>query len=224
VSAVLFFIAAIGAITGAFGVVMLRNPFYSVLALAFHLVSLAALFLLLRAEFVAAAQVIVYAGAVMVLYVFVVAYVGGGEQLESRGALRVLGPLFALAVAIELCIAMLGAGLKGVNSKGAAYVPGFGSPRLVGQLFLTKFLFPFEIASILLLVAAVGAVVLARRRRGLAPDEEFERQLRVPRPAWTGTMAEAGGIRVPFHDDQPGPGGVPVATPAGERSEHEGGW
>jgi len=224
VSAVLFFIAALGAITGAFGVVMLRNPFYSVLALAFHLVSLAALFLLLRAEFVAAAQVIVYAGAVMVLYVFVVAYVGGGEQLESRGALRVLGPLFALAVAIELCIAMLGAGLKGVNSKGAAYVPGFGSPRSIGQLFLTKFLFPFEIASILLLVAAVGAVVLARRRRGLAPDEEFERRLRVPRPAWTGTMAEAGGIRVPFHDDQPGPGGVPVATPSGIRSGHEGGW
>ena len=64
---------------------MLRNPFYSVLALAFHLVSLAALFLLLRAEFVAAAQVIVYAGAVMVLYVFVVAYVGGGEQLASGG-------------------------------------------------------------------------------------------------------------------------------------------
>jgi NADH:ubiquinone oxidoreductase subunit 6 (subunit J) len=224
VSAVLFFIAALGAITGAFGVVMLRNPFYSVLALAFHLVSLAALFLLLRAEFVAAAQVIVYAGAVMVLYVFVVAYVGGGEQLESRGALRVLGPLFALAVAIELCIAMLGAGLKGVNSKGAAYVPGFGSPRSIGQLFLTKFLFPFEIASILLLVAAVGAVVLARRRRGLAPDEEFERRLRVPRPAWTGTMAEAGGIRVPFHDDQPGAGGVPVAMPSGERSDHEGGW
>ena len=89
-SAVLFFIAAIGAITGAFGVVLLRNPFYSVLALAFHLVSLAALFLLLRAEFVAAAQVIVYAGAVMVLYVFVVAYIGGGEQLTTRR--RAAGP------------------------------------------------------------------------------------------------------------------------------------
>ena len=75
----LFFIAAIGAIVGAVGVVSLQNPFYSVLALVFHLLSLAALFLLLRAEFVAAAQVIVYAGAVMVLYVFVVAYVGGME-------------------------------------------------------------------------------------------------------------------------------------------------
>ena len=81
---VLFFIAAIGAVAGAVGVITLRNPFFSVLALVFHLLSLAALFLLLRAEFVAAAQVIVYAGAVMVLYVFVVAYVGGAEAPQIR--------------------------------------------------------------------------------------------------------------------------------------------
>jgi NADH-quinone oxidoreductase subunit J len=68
----LFFLAAIGAIAGAIGVVVLRNPFYSVLALVSHLLALAVLFLLLQAEFVAAAQVVVYAGAVMVLYVFVV--------------------------------------------------------------------------------------------------------------------------------------------------------
>ena len=76
-------------IAGAVGVVVLRNPFYCVLALVAHLVSLAVLFLLLRAEFVAAVQVVVYAGAVMVLYVFVVAYVGGeadslGERLRSE--------------------------------------------------------------------------------------------------------------------------------------------
>ncbi|HEX5225165.1 MAG TPA: NADH-quinone oxidoreductase subunit J, partial [Solirubrobacteraceae bacterium] len=84
-SAVLFFIAAIGAITGAVGVVMLRNPFYAVLALVAHLISLAILFLLLRAEFVAAVQVVVYAGAVMVLYVFVVAYVGGESDRSKIG-------------------------------------------------------------------------------------------------------------------------------------------
>src|SRR3954454_20088661 len=77
---VFFFLAAIGAIAGAVGVVSVHNPFYAVLALVSHLLSLAALFLLLRAEFVAAAQVVVYAGAVMVLYVFVVAYVGGGPD------------------------------------------------------------------------------------------------------------------------------------------------
>jgi NADH:ubiquinone oxidoreductase subunit 6 (subunit J) len=160
-----------------------------------HLLALALLFLLLRAEFVAAAQVIVYAGAVMVLYVFVVAYVGGGEELAAGTALRILGPLFALALAIELCIAILGSALKGISSKGAPYVLGFGTPRHIGTLFLTKYLFPFEVASLLLMVAAIGAVVLARRRRGLEPDEELELRVRAPRPAYTGTMAEGAGVR-----------------------------
>jgi len=170
-SAVLFFIAAIGAIAGAIGVVTLSNPFYSVLSLVAHLICLAVLFLLLRAEFVAAAQVIVYAGAVMVLYVFVVAYVGGGDEPLTSGntALKVLGPLFALALAIELCIACLGTALEGISGKGAPYVLGFGTPAHIGQLFLTTYLFPFEVASLLLLVAAVGAVILARRRAGV-PD------------------------------------------------------
>ena len=83
-SAILFFIAGFGVIAGAVGVVVLRDPFYSVLALVGHLISLAVLFLLLRAEFVAAAQVVVYAGAVMVLYVFVVAYVGGASDPSRR--------------------------------------------------------------------------------------------------------------------------------------------
>jgi NADH:ubiquinone oxidoreductase subunit 6 (subunit J) len=223
-SAVLFFIAAIGAISGAIGVVLLRNPFYSVLSLAFHLVSLAALFLLLRAEFVAAAQVVVYAGAVMVLYVFVVAYVGGGEQLSSGAVLRVLGPLFALALAVELCIAMLGAGLSGVSSDGAPYVPGFGTPKHIGTLFLTKYLFPFELASILLLVAAVGAVVLARRRRGLEPDEQTAFRIDAPRPAYTGTMAEAAGVRPRAGDEPITPEAEPVGTTTGDPTRQEGGW
>jgi NADH-quinone oxidoreductase subunit J len=196
-SQVLFFIAAIGALGGAIGVVVIRNPFYSVLALVFHLISLAALFLLLRAEFVAAAQVIVYAGAVMVLYVFVVAYIGGSDEPLSAGptALKILGPLFALALAIELCIAMLGTALKGITGKGAPYISGFGTPAHIGKLFLTTYLFPFEVASLLLLVSAIGAVVLARRRRGLEPDEAFERQIHGARSPFTGTMAEAAGSR-----------------------------
>lgn len=195
-SVALFFLAAIGAISGALGVVMLRNPFYGVLALAFHLVCLAGLFLLLRAEFVAFVQVVVYAGAVMVLYVFVVAYVGGGQQQPSGAVLRLLGPLFAIGLAVELSIAMLGSALKGVHGQGAPYIPGFGNPAHIGKLLLTTYLFPFEAASILLLVAAVGAVVLARRRRGLE-DTEPAREIRVsaPRPAYTGTMAEAAGVR-----------------------------
>ena len=210
-SAVVFFIAAIGAVAGAIGVVMLRNQFYSVLALVFHLVSLAALFLLLRAEFVAAAQVIVYAGAVMVLYLFVVAYVGGGEETATRSGLRIIGPLLAVALAVELFVAVLGTALKGISGKGAPYVPGFGTPEQIGKLFLTKYLFPFEVASLLLLVAAIGAIVLARRRRGLEPDPELEARYHPPRPAWTGTMAEAGGL-THLEDRQGRTEGEPVGS------------
>ena len=168
-SEVLFFIAAIGAVCGAIGVVIVRNPFYAVLALVFHLLSLAALFLLLQAQFVAAAQVVVYAGAVMVLYLFVVAYIGGADEplRPESGAIAFLGPVFAFCVAVELCIAFIASGLDALDSGGPDVAAGFGSPGAIGELLLTNFLIQFEAASFLLLIAAIGAVVLARRRRGL---------------------------------------------------------
>ena len=166
---ILFWVAAVGALAGAFGVVLLRNPFYSVLALVSHLVALAVLFLLLHSEFVAAAQVVVYAGAVMVLYLFVVAYIGGADQPlgPEAGAVARIGPLFALALLVEVGLAVVGSGLEAIDSRGAEVTPGFGSPEAVGAALLARFLIPFEVASFLLLVAAVGAVVLAQRRRGL---------------------------------------------------------
>jgi NADH-quinone oxidoreductase subunit J len=227
-SSILFFIAAVGVIAGAVGVVTLSNPFYSVLALVGHLLSLAVLFLLLRAEFVAAAQVVVYAGAVMVLYVFVVAYVGDVEQsldggvtrrARSRGAdgRKLSGALFAGALLVELLIALLGSGLKAVEGNGAPYAPGpraFGTPAYIGNLLLTRFLLVFEAASLLLLVAAVGGVVLARRRGGLDEDEDGRDRLTpldILRPRGTGTMVE--GVEglalahargaVDFEDDPP---------------------
>jgi NADH-quinone oxidoreductase subunit J len=207
VSAVLFFIAAIGVITGAVGVVVLRDAFYCVLALVVHLVSLAVLFLLLRAEFVAAVQVVVYAGAVMVLYVFVVAYVGGesdalGERLRGPGpigsGLRLGAAIIGGALLVELLIALLGTGLEAIQGHGAGYVPGprtYGTPAYIGKLLLTRFLLAFEIASFLLLIAAVGGVVLARRRGGIGEEDEHEAltPLEMIRPADTGTMAEGVG-------------------------------
>jgi NADH-quinone oxidoreductase subunit J len=208
-SQVLFFVAAIGVISGAVGVVMLRNPFYSVLALVAHLLSLAVLFLLLRAEFVAAIQVVIYAGAVMVLYVFVVAYVGDqtqplGERIGAPGAigakLRLGGAIAAGALLVELLIALLGTGLHAIDGKGAGYAPGpeaFGTPAYIGKLLLTRFLLAFEVASFLLLIAAVGGVVLARRRHGV--DEDEQEDVLVPmdllRPGAAGTMAEGVGRR-----------------------------
>lgn len=167
---VVFFVAAAGAIGGAIGTIAMRNPFYSVLSLVGHLLSLSVLFLLLHAEFVAAAQVIVYAGAVMVLYVFVVAYVGGSEEplTPSRGrSLRRLSMLFGCVLLVELFITIFGSGLKALDTSGAHIPVTFGQPSEIGALFLTKFLLAFELASLLLLVAAIGAVVLARRREGL---------------------------------------------------------
>jgi NADH-quinone oxidoreductase subunit J len=205
VSAVLFFIAAAGAIAGATGVVVLRDPFYSVLALVGHLLSLAVLFLLLRAEFVAAAQVVVYAGAVMVLYVFVVAYVGdSGSSLGDRlrpsasgptggSRLRAGSALLGGGLLVELFIALLGSGLKAIDGYGASYSPGprtYGTPAYIGNLLLTRFLLAFEVASFLLLIAAVGAVVLARRRGGLGEERELLAPLGLARPRGTGTMAE----------------------------------
>ena len=172
-----FWVAALMAVAGALGVVIQRNPFYSVLSLVVHLIALAVLFLLLQAEFLAAAQVIVYAGAVMVLYVFVVAYVGGIEDVltEPHPTVRATAPLFAAAVFAELAIAILGSGLKAVDTSGPEVAAGFGSPAEIGELFLTKFLIPFEVVSFLLLVAAIGAIVLARRDTepavGLRADE-----------------------------------------------------
>jgi NADH-quinone oxidoreductase subunit J len=181
---ILFFVAALGAIGGALGVVLLRNPFFSVLALVAHLVALALLFLLLNAEFIAAAQLVVYAGAVMVLYVFVVAYIGGVEDpLGGVGLVGRLGPVFAGALLAELTIAVVGSGLDALNTRGAKVAAGFGSPGAIGKLLLEKFLIPFEAASFLLLIAAVGAVVLARRRRGLEEadaDDLPERAGRAP--------------------------------------------
>jgi NADH-quinone oxidoreductase subunit J len=168
VEAVVFFVAAIGALGGALGVIAMRNPFYSVLFLIVHLFSLAALFLLLTSAFVAAAQVVVYAGAVMVLYVFVVAYVGqgGGESAwEPIPAQRFLAPLLAIALFVELSIAVLGSALKALETHGPDVNNGFGDPAAIGRLLLEKFLLPFEASSILLLLAAVGAIVLAARRR-----------------------------------------------------------
>jgi NADH-quinone oxidoreductase subunit J len=213
-SAVLFFIAAIGALAGAIGVIAIENPFYTVLALVSHLISLAALFLLLSAEFIAAAQVVVYAGAVMVLYTFVVSYVGGRDAQPRIGeplgrppgrAMNLAAWACGGALVIELCIAVLGSGLKAIGTRGAALPTGFGQPIQIGDLLLTKFLAPFEIASYLLLVAAVGAVVLARRRGGIGDDDGPPRisamDLFRPLPPGTGTMAEGAGHLHVTHEE-----------------------
>jgi NADH-quinone oxidoreductase subunit J len=164
--------AAFACLGSAVAVVTLRNPFYSALALIANLSSLAVLYLLLSSEFVAAAQVLVYAGAVMVMFLFVIAYIGprmespwtGGPSWQAVGAVLAAG---ALLVEIIVVIG-LKAGGRLAHSRDIDAT--FGSPAYVGRLFLTDHLLAFEITSIVLLVAAIGGVILGAHSRR-APAE-----------------------------------------------------
>ena len=159
-------LAAAGACIGSgVAVVTLTNPFFSALSLIGNLASLAVLYLLASAEFVAAAQVLVYAGAVMVMFLFVIAYLGGRADAPWAGGpswlrLAAVGAS-GLLLAEVLVALMLKAG--GRLSDEAQITDALGSPAGIGQLFLTDHLLAFEITSIVLLVAAVGGVVLGMR-------------------------------------------------------------
>jgi NADH-quinone oxidoreductase subunit J len=164
--------AAFACLGSGVAVVSFSNPFYSALALIGNLGSLAVLYLLLSAEFVAAAQVLVYAGAVMVMFLFVIAYIGprsespwmGGPSWQAVGAVLAAG---ALLVEIVVVIGLKASGrLSHSEDVGAA----FGSPAAIGRLFLTDHLLAFEITSIVLLVAAIGGVILGGHSRR-SPDE-----------------------------------------------------
>ena len=163
---IVWFAAAGGCIASGVAVVSLQNPFYSALALIGNLASLAVLYLLLSAEFLAAAQVLVYAGAVMVMFLFVIAYLGGRADAPWAGGsplLRTAAIVAAAAILVEVVV-VLGLAWGDSLSEPAKVTAAFGSPGEIGELFLTDHLLAFEITSIVLLVAAVGGVVLGTTR------------------------------------------------------------
>ena len=159
---VVWIVAAFACLASAVGVVSSKNPFISALALIGNLGSLAVLYLLLSAEFVAAAQVLVYAGAVMVMFLFVIAYIGPRVETPWAGwstPQNVAAVLAAAAIFVEIMVAIgLKAGGKLAHTDHVNAT--FGSPGWIGRLFLTDHLLAFEITSIVLLVAAVGGVIL----------------------------------------------------------------
>ena len=166
---IVWVVAASALLGSGLAVVLFANPFYSALALIGNLASLAVLYLILEAEFVAAAQVLVYAGAVVVMFLFVIAYLGGradapwagGPTLQSLAAVVAAG---AIAVEIVVVIALRADDALATSAE----IPGtFGTPAEIGRLFLGNHLLAFEVTSIILLVAAVGGVVL-----GSAPQPE----------------------------------------------------
>jgi len=165
-------VAAFACLASGIAVVSFTNAFYSALALIGNLGSLAVLFLLASAEFLAAAQVLVYAGAVMVMFLFVIAYLGDTAGLPFRGGgpswVSVGAVVAATAILVEVVVAI---GLKAGNALSSVdeIESSFGSPGEIGRVFLTDHLLAFEITSIVLLIAAVGGVILGTRTR--AEDE-----------------------------------------------------
>jgi NADH-quinone oxidoreductase subunit J len=159
---VVWFVAVFACLGSGAAVISFTNPFFSALALIGNLGALAVLFLLLSAEFVAAAQVLVYAGAVMVMFLFVIAYLGrradapwkGGPSYQALGATAAAGALL-----VEIVV-VIGQKASGRLSDEADITRAFGRPEGIGRLFLTDHLLAFEITSIVLLAAAVGGVVL----------------------------------------------------------------
>ena len=160
-------LAAFGCLASGIAVVSFANPFYSALALIGNLASLAVLYLLLSAEFVAAAQVLVYAGAVMVMFLFVIAYLGGHADAPWAGgpSWQAVGAIGASAALFVEVIVVIGLKTSGRLSHSAETASSFGRPAEIGRLFLTDHLLAFEITSIVLLVAAVGGVILGSHSR-----------------------------------------------------------
>ena len=164
---VAFYLLGAVAIAASLLVIAQRNPIYSVLLLIASFGALSGLYVLLDAPFVAAIQIIVYAGAIMVLFLFVVMLLNAPHEdteydervhpLLRPGPMRV-GALLALALAAELGWVLSRSGDTGAFPGGAVT-----SVAVIGRSLFTDYAFPFEVTSILILVAMVGAVILARR-------------------------------------------------------------
>ena len=157
-----FIVLGLLAIAGGVGVIAFHQPIRSVLSLVVVMLSLSVLFLLLSAQFVFVVQIIVYAGAVMVLFLFVIALLGPARE-TARGRLRFqtgLSALFAVAF-----FGLLYAMLQGVQYRQPDHTDlnVFGTVQSIAVGLFTTYLYPFELTSVLLLVAAIGAIYLSRR-------------------------------------------------------------
>ncbi len=156
----LFLVFGIVCVAGAVNLLIQSHPIQSALSLIVVMASLAVEYLLLGAEFVAAVQVIVYAGAIMVLFVFVIMLLNAGEEERSQGShiALLLGLPSLLLVGILLVWSVTHHATDSV-SIGSLY----GDPRVIGKLLFSQYLLPFEITSLLILIAIMGAVVLASK-------------------------------------------------------------
>jgi NADH-quinone oxidoreductase subunit J len=181
---ILFYVFAAVAVLAALNVVMQHTPVYSALSLIVVLCALAAVYLVLGAEFMAVIQVIIYAGAIMVLFVFVIMLLNAGHEAPSHRSrmAKWLGVPVVAAFLVEMLVVIWKEFPAGVTP--SLSLPD-GSPAGIGHLLFRDFVLPFEVTSILILVAVLGAVVLARKEwrkekvdnPELGEAVEFRRQL-----------------------------------------------
>jgi NADH-quinone oxidoreductase subunit J len=159
---ILFYIVATITILAALNMVLQRTPVYSALSLIVVLCSLAVVYLLLGAEFMAVLQVIIYAGAIMVLFVFVIMLLNAGHEVPSHRSrlAKWLGAPLIGALLVELLVAIWDQ-FPPSSTPPPAHLNG--SPTAIGHLLFGSYVLPFEVTSILILVAILGAVVLAKK-------------------------------------------------------------
>lgn len=163
---ILFMILGIGAIATGIGTISRRNPVASAMNLVAHFFMLSGLYLTLQAQFVAVVQVLVYAGAIMVLVIFVIMLLNVGKEEahhESFTVRKVLGLVFAGAIVTQMIAVYLGSTPSGMNQLSPKALT-LGTTESIGNILFNQYLFPFEVISLLLLSALVGAVILAKRK------------------------------------------------------------
>ena len=163
---ILFYVFAGIAVAGGLAVILQRRPIYSALALIVVMVSLAVIYLLLGAEFMAAIQVLVYAGAIMVVFVFVIMLLNAGKEAPTKKS------LFARYLSLPVPAAFLGFVIYAVMNeyppRASLAIGGRldGSVHNVARLLFRDYVLPFEVTSLLILIAILGAVVLAQKEEG----------------------------------------------------------
>ena len=160
---ILFYLISGLAVTASAGVILnVRNTVYAALSLVVSMLSLAVLFIMLNAEFIGVLQIMVYAGAIVVLFLFVIMLLNlktSGMGGDSQLAIKTIGMLLIAAAGLQLVLI-----LQGSPPIWAEVGEGFGSVRELGRALYTDYVLAFELAGILLLVGIVGAVVLAKQR------------------------------------------------------------
>ena len=180
---ILFYVFAVFLVTAAVGVITARNPVHCALFLVWAFFNSAVIWLLLEAEFLAIVLMLVYVGAVMVLFLFVVMMLDVNVAKMREGFTRYapLGILVAALVVVEIGSVVWVKSLGGATSEAAASVAveGYSNTRALGELLYTKYLYPFELAAVLLLVAIVAAIALTMRHRAGMKAQDISGQVAV---------------------------------------------